>query len=435
MFGIFKRKLENKKFKDRMEKRFRKIAKLKEPLQYLVEILGYCISENGDRWMLCILDRRIYPNPLIPQPTEQAFTMYMNSNFEEWYFPTTNLCFYVDPVFKKGRKFVIDLFSEDLIDYISNTVNSEDFWDEYFKKNNKEESFKESLEEIGNNLINENKEKIMEEKRTLSVSLLRAKEWYKKGGDLAEIAKELYSDVELTGIPRFEDLLESTEDLRGWGSLALEQQYANPKMDDAVRSGKYIVWKTVEAARSALALAKISYLVPYYNNGLSWENTACSTEAHIIEVKGDSFSSSSFQLSPGQRNPLLFKDKETAERFIKEQEELLRDYFFLTDFGFHSIDYYDKLIELPDEPEREFVMIGAIGNGEKVILSSYNRCKNHHSILGKERTSKYLRNTYCDPSYIPTLIESRLPSSDWDWFIVVSVEELKRAVIKGDLKK
>jgi hypothetical protein len=76
-------------------------------------------------------------------------------------------------------------------------------------------------------------------------------------------------------------------------------------------------------AKSALALAQISQLLPYYDSNVNWETINykhCITKEHNKIV-----------IKPWSRiyHFLAFNSLEEAERFLKYNEQLVKDYFML----------------------------------------------------------------------------------------------------------
>ena len=76
-------------------------------------------------------------------------------------------------------------------------------------------------------------------------------------------------------------------------------------------------------AKSALALAQISQLLPYYNSNVNWDR---STIKYCIARIGNRIYIDTRQ---SLYHLLAFNSKEEAERFLKHNEQLLRDYFML----------------------------------------------------------------------------------------------------------
>ena len=76
-------------------------------------------------------------------------------------------------------------------------------------------------------------------------------------------------------------------------------------------------------AKSALALAQISQLLPYYDAKVNWDsftNKYCIVREH----KGIAIN-----ILQGTYSILAFNTKEEAERFLKYNEQLVKDYFML----------------------------------------------------------------------------------------------------------
>lgn len=76
-------------------------------------------------------------------------------------------------------------------------------------------------------------------------------------------------------------------------------------------------------AKSALALAQISQLLPHYDSNVNWRNAKdkhCIDKAHnqiIISKWSEIY------------HVLAFNSKEEAERFLKYNEQLVKDYFMI----------------------------------------------------------------------------------------------------------
>lgn len=78
-----------------------------------------------------------------------------------------------------------------------------------------------------------------------------------------------------------------------------------------------------EYAKSAIALAQISQLLPYYDSNVDWNRSAVK---HCIIRKGNEIIIDTWQSS---YHLLAFKSSEEAERFLKYNEQLVKDYFML----------------------------------------------------------------------------------------------------------
>lgn len=76
-------------------------------------------------------------------------------------------------------------------------------------------------------------------------------------------------------------------------------------------------------AKSALALAQISQLLPYYDSNVNWRN---SKDKYCIDKEHDEIIISRWS---GIYHVLAFNSREEAERFLKYNEQLVKDYFML----------------------------------------------------------------------------------------------------------
>ena len=75
--------------------------------------------------------------------------------------------------------------------------------------------------------------------------------------------------------------------------------------------------------KSALALAQISQLLPYYDSNVNWDR---STIKHCIVRMGNKIYIDTWQ---SLYSPLAFNSREEAKRFLKYNEQLVKDYFML----------------------------------------------------------------------------------------------------------
>ena len=74
---------------------------------------------------------------------------------------------------------------------------------------------------------------------------------------------------------------------------------------------------------SALALAQISQLLPYYDSNVDWN--IC-TQKYCIARAYDYLTINVLQ---NTYHVLAFNTKEEAERFLKHNEQLVKDYFMI----------------------------------------------------------------------------------------------------------
>lgn len=76
-------------------------------------------------------------------------------------------------------------------------------------------------------------------------------------------------------------------------------------------------------AKSALALAQISQLLPYYDSNVDWKS---SKYKYCINRDNNKIS---IRQWTSIYNVLAFNSQEEAERFLKYNEQLIKDYFML----------------------------------------------------------------------------------------------------------
>ena len=76
-------------------------------------------------------------------------------------------------------------------------------------------------------------------------------------------------------------------------------------------------------AKSALALAQISQLLPYYDGNVDWHKV---TDKYCLVRVGSYIRIETWQTT---YHFLAFNSREEAERFLKYNEQLVKDYFML----------------------------------------------------------------------------------------------------------
>jgi hypothetical protein len=87
--------------------------------------------------------------------------------------------------------------------------------------------------------------------------------------------------------------------------------------------GNENVFLNEKYAKSALALAQISQLLPYYDSNVDWNRSAVKS---CIIRKGNEIVIDTWQSS---YHLLAFNTREEAKRFLKYNEQLVKDYFML----------------------------------------------------------------------------------------------------------
>ena len=76
-------------------------------------------------------------------------------------------------------------------------------------------------------------------------------------------------------------------------------------------------------AKSALALAQISQLLPYYNSDVDWND---SSNKYCVCRDGNNIR---IRIFVRTYCPLAFKTSEEVERFLRYNEQLVKDYYML----------------------------------------------------------------------------------------------------------
>lgn len=77
-------------------------------------------------------------------------------------------------------------------------------------------------------------------------------------------------------------------------------------------------------AKSALALAQISQLLPYYDSNVNWDDES---KCKFCIYRENSYITINYYY--GNYKLLAFNSKKEAERFLKYNEQLVKDYFML----------------------------------------------------------------------------------------------------------
>ena len=156
--------------------------------------------------------------------------------------------------------------------------------------------------------------KEMKEERNIKLTLEKAKEWYKKGGELKEIALQAFSEKELNSLPRSWEEFATNHARRGY----YISSDGKPVM--CASSGKFSsphVCPSKKSAEAHLALIQLEQLRDCWRKG--WKPEYHSTsyaikrsndEIHVIQA----YSVSAF---------LSFPTKEMAEEFLKCFRDLI----------------------------------------------------------------------------------------------------------------
>lgn len=114
------------------------------------------------------------------------------------------------------------------------------------------------------------------------------------------------------------------EDLRNVpGVYITENSCIFPVADDSVLPYNKNVFLNSEYAKSALALAQISQLLPYYDTDVDWTT---SNEKFCISCLNNNIEVRSWI---SMYHVLAFNTRSEAERFLKHNEQLVKDFYML----------------------------------------------------------------------------------------------------------
>ena len=141
--------------------------------------------------------------------------------------------------------------------------------------------------------------KPMKEERNITLTLDKAKEWYKKGGELREIALQAFTKEELNPLPR------------SW------EDFCNKH---AVTSVKYLF--ASDCPLKYVALWKLEQLRDWYRQGWKPDWTDCYTEKYCIVLNSGKLLVS---LRGMMSQFLAFQSIEVAEEFLKNFEPLIKE--------------------------------------------------------------------------------------------------------------
>lgn len=137
-----------------------------------------------------------------------------------------------------------------------------------------------------------------------------------------EIDKEK-STFERIVFKKKEEKVNSREDLKNIRGVYINYNSSIQECEVSPDDTNKNVFLNEKYAKSALALAQISQLLPYYDSNVNWENIKykyCIVKQHnkiVIRPWSSVYHS------------LAFNSMEEAERFLKYNKQLVKDYFML----------------------------------------------------------------------------------------------------------
>ena len=163
------------------------------------------------------------------------------------------------------------------------------------------------------------------ETRNVKVSLETAKRWYGQGGEFKEMALSAFKEAELNPIRNEWKSKFVGKEIKG---EYIAHDGCIYKMDCICNYSEKATFRTEKQARSALAYAQLTQLMalPEYNGDWvpDWGN---STQLkHCIEMDSMNIVSVTFSTAYSK---LSFKTIEIRNRFLKNNYDLLKEYFEL----------------------------------------------------------------------------------------------------------
>lgn len=118
-------------------------------------------------------------------------------------------------------------------------------------------------------------------------------------------------------------VINSWEDLKNIKGVFIDYSSNIQECDEDVSNDEKYVFLNEKYAKSALALAQISQLLPYYDSKVNWRS---SKEKYCIDKEHNNIIITTWT---SIYHVLAFNSREEAERFLKYNGQLVKDYFML----------------------------------------------------------------------------------------------------------
>lgn len=170
-----------------------------------------------------------------------------------------------------------------------------------------------------------------EEKRNIPLTLSKAKEWFKKGGELKEIALQAYDEKELK---EFKYTWENcfSKDKEGYTYLAQSTGSIIPDTDDAEHS--HTSCTSEKEAKSLMAFAKLTHIVKKLNEDFpTKEYYGCDKKIYNLHKHHPYFDHGTNEFKSTHyyttKTPLFVYEEKACEILIRDNEQLLKDYFMI----------------------------------------------------------------------------------------------------------
>lgn len=118
-------------------------------------------------------------------------------------------------------------------------------------------------------------------------------------------------------------IINSWEDLKNIKGVFIDYSSNIQECDEDVSNDEKYVFLNEKYAKSALALAQISQLLPYYDSKVNWRSPK---EKYCIDKEHNNIIITTWT---SIYHVLAFNSKEEAERFLKYNGQLVKDYYML----------------------------------------------------------------------------------------------------------
>ena len=162
------------------------------------------------------------------------------------------------------------------------------------------------------------------EQRTIKVDICTARKWYNGSDDsLKTLALQAFSEDELkTHVKVWEDLFNAPKNYKGFCIKSNSNLEGRVILSDSDKC----VFVDEKHAKSALAMAQISQLMPYYGGRITDEEWGNSNFKQVIKRVGNDIVGIDTQCN---YHFLAFHTIEQRDDFLKNNEQLVKDYLML----------------------------------------------------------------------------------------------------------
>ena len=160
------------------------------------------------------------------------------------------------------------------------------------------------------------------EQRTIKLDIETARKWYNGSDDsLRTLALQAFSEDELkTHVKVWEDLFNAPKNYKGFCIKSNSNLEGRVILSDSDKC----VFVDEKHAKSALAMAQISQLMPYYGGRITdeeWGNSNCK---QVIKRVGNEIKY--LDNTQYSYNFLAFHTIEQRDEFLKNNEQLVKEY-------------------------------------------------------------------------------------------------------------